>query len=344
MPQLPGECLKLLQRQRGILASWQAESAGLSPGRIRALVRGGRWQQVGYGVYAAFTGVLSGNAVLWAAVLRAGPYAVLSHQTAGGLYGIVGVGDVGQKIHLTVPHEQRPRPVSGIVIHRSRRFWQIADPDFLPPRTQIEETVLDLAECAISFDDVVALLARTCQRRATTPFRLANALERRKKMRWRTGISLAIQDVADGAHSVLEVRYLRDVERAHGLPASERQAPGTADRLQVFRDVRYPKYRVLVELDGKASHPDEQRWKDKHRDNAAAVDGWVSLRYSWADVHERACQTALQIGTVLARQGWTGIMRRCGPICGLPTPGTPGARPQPPFHEIGDQDGSYESL
>jgi very-short-patch-repair endonuclease len=326
MPELPDECFSLLKRQRGIIASWQAESAGLSAGRIAVLVRASRWQRVGYGVYAAFTGVLPRNAVLWAAVLRAGPQAALSHQTAGELHGILD--DTSRKIHVTVPHEQRTRPVGGLVIHRSRRFWQIVDPDFLPPRTHIEETVLDLTADATSFDDVVALLARTCQRGATTPFRLVTALERRPRMRWRTEISLALQDVADGAHSVLEFRYRRDVERAHGLPASDRQARGKVDRHQVFRDVCYSRYRVLVELDGKASHPDEQRWKDKHRDNAAAADGWVSLRYGWVDVHERACQTSLQVSTVLARQGWAGTIRRCGPTCGLPFPGDPGARRQ----------------
>jgi hypothetical protein len=324
MAELPDECGRLLKRQCGVIASWQAEAAGLSPRRIEVLVRTGRWQRVGYGVYAAFTGPLPRNALLWAAVLRVGPQALLSHETAGGLYGILN--DAGKKIHVTVPFQQRTRPVSGLVIHRSRRFWQIADPWFEPPRTQIEETVLDLAQDAPDFDDVVALLARSCQHRATTPFLLGIALEKRLRMRWRSEISLAVQDVADGVNSVLEFRYLRDVERAHGLPASERQALGTVDQHRVFRDVRYPRYRVIVELDGKASHPDERRWKDKHRDNAAAADGWVSLRYGWADVHDRACQTSAQVGTVLARQGWTGTMRRCGPAC-IPVSQDCGPRP-----------------
>jgi hypothetical protein len=315
MPQLTDECVRLLKRQRGIIASWQAESAGLSPRRIQSLVDAGRWQRVGYGVYAAFTGMLPRDTLLWAAVLRTGPQAALSHETAGGLYGILN--DAGREIHVTVPHEQRPRSVSGLVVHRSRRFWQVADPGFLPPRTQIEETVLDLVEGSASFDNVVAVLARSCQHRATTPFLLTLALDKRPRIRWRKDITLALQDVADGVNSVLEFRYRRDVERRHGLPASERQAPGTAGRHRVFRDVRYARYRVVVELDGKASHPDEQRWKDKHRDNAAAADGWLSLRYGWADIHERACQTSLQVATVLARQGWTGTMRRCGPACGL---------------------------
>jgi very-short-patch-repair endonuclease len=199
-----------------------------------------------------------------------------------------------------------------------RDFLQIADPGYLPPRTQVEETVFDLTDAAVDFDGVVALLARTCQRQATTPFRLAMTLERRPKVRWRKEIGLALQDVATGVNSVLEFRYVRDVERAHGLPESERQHRGSQHGHQVFRDVRYSKYGVLVELDGKASHPDEQRWKDKHRDNAAAAEGWFSLRYSWADVHERACITASEVGMVLCRQGWTGNLRRCGPTCRLP--------------------------
>lgn len=305
-----------MKRQSGVIARWQAGPAGLAPEHIDGLLRTGRWQPVGYGVYADFTGKLPRNAVLWAAVLRTGPQSVLSHQTAGGLYGIID--DAGQSIHVTVPHEQHRPPVPGLVIHRSWRFLEVADPGFRPPRTQIEETVLDLAQVAASFDDVVALLARSCQRHVTTPYLLSWALEKRPRMRWRKEINLALQGVANGVHSVLEFRYLRDVERAHGLPASERQAPGRRQGRAVFRDVRYRRYRLLVELDGQASHPDEQRWQDKHRDNAAAAQGYFTLRYSWADIHDRACETAFEIGAVLRQQGWNGTLRRCGPACRLP--------------------------
>lgn len=299
-----------------MIASWQAGSVGLAPDRIRGLLRTGRWQRIGFGVYAAFTGRPSRDSMLWAAVLRTGPQSVLSHETAGGLYGLVN--DAGKRIHVTIPHSRHMRLVSGLAIHRTSRFPQVADPGFRPPRTQVDETILDLAGSAAGFDDVVALLARSCQLHLTTPFLLSCALERRERVRWRTEISLALQDVADGVNSVLEFRYL-GVERAHGLPPSERQVPGQG----VFRDVQYRKYRVLVELDGQASHLDEQRWKDKHRDNAAAADGYISLRYGWADLHECACETASQIAAVLRQRGWDGALRRCGPVCRLP------------FHDLG---------
>jgi hypothetical protein len=116
-------------------------------------------------------------------------------------------------------------------------------------------------------------------------------------------------------HSPLEYRYHRDMERAHGLPEPDRQGQAHQDGAWIFRDIHYRSYRTAVELDGKASHPDEQRWQDKRRDNAAIADGIVTLRYGWADVTERPCQTARQIATVLAGRGWRGTLRRCGPAC-----------------------------
>lgn len=314
--ELPERCQRLLRLQRGIIASWQADRAGLSRTRISNLVRYGRWQRLHLGVYATFTGQPSREAVLWAAVLRAGPQAILSHQTAAEVSGLLDRPD--RLLHVTVPEPQRLRPIAGIVIHRSSRVLEARHPGLLPPRTLAEETVIDLAQTATSFDDVVALLARACQRRLTTPFLLTETLRMRAKTRWRAEIELALRDVADGVNSVLEFRYLRDVERAHMLPTANRQASAQQQGRLIYRDARYGRYGVVVELDGKASHPDEQRWQDKHRDNAAAANGFITLRYSWADVTERSCETAAEIAATLARRGWPGPLKRCGPACQAP--------------------------
>ena len=245
-------------------------------------------------------------------MLRAGPRAILSHETAADLDGLV---DKPSKlIHLTVPSAQHLQSVPGMVIHRSARSIAFKKQRPLPPRTATEETVLDLAQAAASFDTVVWLVARACQRGLTTPFLLADSLQLRARARWRGELRQALLDVAEGVHSPLEYRYLHGVERAHGLPRPDRQAE--ADRPgRIFRDIHYRRYRVAVELDGTASHPDEQRWQDKRRDNAAAADGIFTLRYGWADVTERPCETAREIATVLARGGWPGTLRRCGPGC-----------------------------
>jgi predicted transcriptional regulator of viral defense system len=311
--QVPDRCSRLLSRQGGVIASWQADVAEFSCLQMRELVRSGRWQRLGFGVYASFTGQPLRPAVLWAAVLRAGPFAILSHETAAELDGLLD--KCGKLIHLTVPHPQHLKPIAGIEIHRSSRAIGIRQQGRLPPRTMTEETVLDLAQAATSFDDVIALLARACQRRLTTPFLISETLGQRAKMRWRGEIELALRDVASGVHSPLEYRYVRDVERAHGLPEPERQAQAVQRGHVIHRDARYREYGVTVELDGRASHPDEQRWQDKHRDNAAAAAGIVTLRYGWADVTERSCETAREVATVLGSRGWPGRLRRCGPGC-----------------------------
>jgi hypothetical protein len=311
--QLPDRCLRLLARQCGVLASWQAEGAGVSRFDVRDLIRSQRWQRLHFGVYAAFTGQPPREAILWAAALRAGPCSILSHQTAAELDGLLTWRS--RQIHVTVPHSQHRPAVPGIVVHRSSRDLAIRKMGRLPPRTMPEETVLDLADATSSFDDVIALLARACQRRLTTPFLLSETMQLRPRVRWRAEIAEALGIVGAGAHSPLEYRYVRDVERAHGLPEADRQARADHRGRDIFRDALYRRYRLIVELDGRANHPDEQRWSDQRRDNAAAVEGVITLRYGWADVTERACETAGEVGTALAGRGWDGRVRRCGPGC-----------------------------
>ena len=306
--QLPPQCLRLLKRQRGVIASWQAESADLEPRRMEVLVRHGRWQRLYYGVYASFTGEPQRDTVLWAAVLRAGPQAILSHETAAEVDCLL---DKRSKLlHVTIPESRRVRPISGFAIHRSERILVARDPCLLPPRTMIEETVIDLIQAATSLDDVVSLLARACQRRLTFPVLIRQRVEMRAKVRWRDDMLQVLGDVADGVHSALEARYLKDVERAHGLPTAKRQAHAVQGSRGIRRDCLYEDYGVVVELDGKASHA-ERRLDDNRRDNAATARGLITLRYGWPDITERACETAAEVGETLRGRGWPGPLRAC---------------------------------
>lgn len=311
--QLPDRCVRLLTRQRGVIATWQAPAAGISGVEMLDLMHAGRWRRLHYGVYAAFTGQPPREAILWAAALRVGPQSILSHETAAELDGLVD--RRSRLIHVTVPELRHRQPIAGLVVHRSSLAIAFRQIDGLPPRAMPEETVLDLAQAATSFDDVIALLARASQRHLVTPYQLSDTMQLRGRLRWRAEIAHALGDVAAGVHSPLEYRYVRDVERAHGLPEANRQARASHNGHDIFRDALYRRYRLIVELDGRANHPDEQRWSDQRRDNAAAVEGVITLRYGWADVTERACETAREVGTALAGRGWRGSLRRCGPAC-----------------------------
>ena len=178
--ELPRECRRLLVRQDGVLAIGQAIEAGMTAESIRNHLRAGRWQVMHRGVYAAFNGTATRRAELWGALLRAGSDAVLSHQTAAELYGLQS--ERSRLIHLTVPHDSNPERrgrIPGVVIHRSRSLARTRHPVLTPPRTRVEETVLDLIECARDFDEAYAWICRAIGRRLTTADRILAASKAR---------------------------------------------------------------------------------------------------------------------------------------------------------------------
>jgi very-short-patch-repair endonuclease len=209
---------------------------------------------------------------------------------------------------VTVATERTPDPIPGVVIHRSGRVEAARHSTRRPPQTRIEETIIDLTQTAVSRDDAVGWLARAVGARLTTPARLVEAIGKRKKLRSRSLLLAGLQDVATGCHSLLEVWYLRDVERAHGLPRADRQAPGSGRR---YRDVLYRRYGTVVELDGRAAHPEDLRFRDLRRDNMVVAEGACVLRYGAVDVTSSPCAVAAQVITVLRRAGWQGNPRRC---------------------------------
>jgi hypothetical protein len=318
------EWQKHLKSQEMVTSRSQALALGWPAEVIDRRLKSGSWQQLQRGAYAAFTGGVPRRARLWAAVLRAGNGAVLSHETAAEVHGFAD--GPSRKIHVAVPVERNPgrsRPIPGVVIHRARQLTPEWQPPWELPRTTVEDTVLDLINSAASFDDAYGWISRALGRRMpnttmrfSSTAKLREALRRRSRIRWRTWLTEALADAGDGINSPLERRYVRDVERAHGLPAATRQAKRRAGSGNIYIDNHYEKYQLCVELDGAAAHPDEGRRKDTERDNAnVELDNSRTLRYGWPDATELRCKSAAQIARVLCRQGWTGQPRPCSPQC-----------------------------
>jgi hypothetical protein len=313
---------ELADSQRGMITARQALRVGATRDSVRAQLDARRWQRMYPGVYATFSGEPGRAAVLWAAVLRAGPGAALSHETAAEVYGLTW--RPSRLIHVTVPAERRVLPAPGLVVHRSTRIAVARHPVLQPSRTRVEETVLDLADQAKEFDDALGWVCAACAGRLTTPVKVRGVMAQRVRQRFRAGLLLALVDIADGAHTVLEHRYLRDVERAHSLPRAQHQVHVARGGRSEYRDLLYEDYQVVAETDGRLAHRAETRWQDKHRDNAAAADGLITLRYSWADVTERPCVVAEEVGRTLMRRGWPGPLHPCSPRCPAAGPGRTG--------------------
>ncbi len=299
----PSPSRALLVSQGNAIARRQSASSGIDPRAMRSSVRNGRWQRLQRGVYAAFSGEPTRETVLWAALLRAGPGAVLSHQTAAERHGLID--EPSSVISITVPASRHPAQVKiqGVIVRRSDAILRTRHPAMSPPCTRVEDTVLDLIQIAANFDDAYAWICRAIGRDA------------RKKMRWRQEIALALGDAADGALSVLEYRYVHRVERPHGLPVARRQARIRQRSGSKYLDNLYEEYGVCVELDGTAAHPADEQWRDTRRDTANTVGGIITLRFGWLDLGEHRCETASAVATLLRRYSWTGSLRACGRGC-----------------------------
>jgi hypothetical protein len=302
--QIPPQLREVADVQCGVVTKRQACATGLTRSVVASHVRYGRWQRLHPGVYATFTGRPTRPAVLWAAVLSAGPGAMLSYQTAAELAGLVN--RPSDLVHITIPSDRRVARTPGIVIHTSSRALAARHPVKLPPQTRIEETVLDLAGTARTIDDACGWLTRGLGSRFTTQDKLHRALEVRGKIRWRAELTELLMPDAAGFHSILERRYQRDVERPHGLPGAQRQAKFRSGNHNEYRDALYKVYRTAIELDGDATHRADTRWWDVRRDNAAAADGIVTMRYGWFDITQTPCRVAAEVAQVLADRGFTG--------------------------------------
>src|SRR5450756_7782 len=119
-----------MERQRGVLSREQAIGAGISRHVIAGRVESGQWQRLHRGVFAAFSGPVPREALLWGAVLRAGNGAVLSHHTAAELWRL-STGSL-ELIHVSVPREAGRLDARGLVVHYSSRLAQARHPARLP--------------------------------------------------------------------------------------------------------------------------------------------------------------------------------------------------------------------
>jgi hypothetical protein len=317
---------RVLREQDGVVARSQLVALGASRADIRRLLARGDLVPIHPRVYVDHSGKPSRRQREWAAVLACAP-AALHRESALDAHGMTRdrprqAGEALQ-IHVMVDLERRIVPPEGVTIERvaDRSAWVQANRR--PPRATFDYALLK-ATSDRGEADAIALLSDAVHQGLTTPSRLLEVIPRLPRLPRRAMLSDVLADVAAGTRSVLEQRYLRDVERAHGLPEGARQVREVTASGTVFRDLHYGGQRTVVELDGAFGHRDAvDRWTDLQRDLDAVVDGQVTLRPGWAQVLE-SCRLARVVASVLQRRGWAGAPRACGPDCALADSGASG--------------------
>ena len=230
-----------------------------------------------------------------AAVLAAGPGAVLSHRDAAALVGLRP--SARGLIEVSAPRRCR-RP--GIEAHVA---W--LPPDEVSthegiPVTTVGRTLLDLA----------GVLPRDQLRRATEQaefLRLADdtsldALLARYPRRIGTASLRALRQAGltkTLTRSELEERFLAFLD-AHDLPR-----PSVNCAVEGFEvDFHWPGQRLIVELDGRAAHHTLTAFeRDRARDRALQAAGWRVVRITWHQLQYEPTQIAGDLIRLLSMPG-----------------------------------------
>jgi very-short-patch-repair endonuclease len=298
------QLLALAAAQGGVVGAEQLISLSFGLRSAERLVHQRSWVRLATGVYQLGVGEPSWEGLAWAGVLLGGPRAGLGFESAGRLWQLVD--EPPTDITVLVPHGRPIADRGRWVFRQERPGARSARSPGSPPRTTIEDTVVDLCTQAET-RALPGLLTRAVQGRRTTAQRILACVDDRARVRHRDLLRQMLGDVAQGAESPLELRYLTDVERPHGLPRAQRQV--RSRRGKEVRDLRYDEWASIIELDGRAHIAG--RFRDMERDNAALLSGDVTLRYGWQDVTDRPCAVASEVAALLIRRGWTGVPTRC---------------------------------
>jgi very-short-patch-repair endonuclease len=211
---------------------------------------------------------------LTAAILYAGPGAMLSHGTAACWWGLTDRRPAA--IEVSTPRRCRSRP--GIKVHGRRELEM--DHHKRLPVTTIPQTVLDYAS-AHPIDDVLYVLAEADYHRVLD-------LEKLRAIAGQGRAGTTTLRKALDHHWPELARTRSRVERAFLFLCEEAGLPRPQVNAKLFGltvDIYWPEYRLVVELDGAKGHSTERQVaRDHGRDLILRRHGIRVRRYAEAQV------------------------------------------------------------
>jgi very-short-patch-repair endonuclease len=268
----------LVGRQHGVIAMRQLRRLGFGAGAVERWLRIGRLHRVYRGVYAVGHARLSWRGRYMAAVLACGDGALLSHRSAGRLWGL---GFAFWKVEVTARGGPKP-----IIVHRTRRPPPATALDGIPV-TSLGRTLVDLA---------TVVSARRLERAFADAERLGILdMDEVRPIPGRRRLDL--DPVSADTQSELERRFARFL-RDTGLP---RPLFNTlVERILV--DAFWPEQKVVVELDsyefhGKARKPFED---DREKSNRLQLAEYKVIRVT-SRMLDNPVELVVQLRRALSR-------------------------------------------
>lgn len=301
--------------QDGVVGYEQLVDGGWSWNDVRRSERRKELVRVHPRVEVDHTGPLTSPQRAWAAVLHAAP-AALCLASAWDL-------SAPGPVHLAIDSTRRIARLKDVEYHPVAGLARRIRPHTNPPRLTFEENLLLAIRLAKDEEEIVALLAAHVGRRGLTAASLRQVVGRQRRLSRRLLLLRLLDDIENGTESVLEHGYLTRVERPHRLPVPVRQAVSRVGGRVERRDIEYPGFDLVIELDGQLNH---DSWRagnrDAARDLADLTKGRIVLRLRWRQVMVESCLTAGAVGGILQRRGWDGAPVPCSPSCAVASLGS----------------------
>jgi very-short-patch-repair endonuclease len=291
---------RLAADQYGLVTRGQLLQIGLRPGAIDHRLLSGRLHRAHRGVYAVGHPLLTREAYWMAAVLAVGPHAVLSQCSAGAHLGLLHPAQ--NRIEVTSPRKVRPR--SGFTVHRAALPPDEITIERRIPVTTVPRTLLDLA-VVLPKRQVERAIEEAERRRLDDPLSLVDLVDlvERYPGRRGTGVIKAILDESrigsTFTRSELEERFLAFLE-THSLRSPELNVPIEVNGSWIEADCVWRRQRVIVELDGHASHGTAGAFeRDRARDRALLAAGWRVARVTWRQLDRDGARLATDLRSLL---------------------------------------------
>jgi very-short-patch-repair endonuclease len=214
-----------------------------------------------------------------AAVLACGPNALLSHRSAGALYGLI---RHDGPVDVTAPTKHRH---PGIVLHRSHDAERTVY--YGIPVTTPARTIIDLAD-ALDITTLTRAANEARLRHLLTDEALTEAIENAPGRR-----TNGLLPTYAPTRSAFEDTFLRFIDR-YDLPRPEVNV-----QLHGYEvDILFRAQRLVVELDGR-NH--ERRFEaDREKDAHLLAHGFATLRITYARLTRAATREAKRLHALLA--------------------------------------------
>ena len=277
---------RIAERQHGNVTRAQLDAIGLTRNEIDERHEQGWLIRRHAGIYAVGHVPRTRESRWLAAVLALGEGAVLSHVSAGSLWGILPTAAITEVIvPTTAGHPKR----DGIVVHRQRLPASHVTIHRAIPITTPIRTLLDLA-AVLSLRALARAFEQAQVLHQLPPAPLAAEVLSRPRHRGNAKLRRILAGAVDPAdvRSILELRFLR-MCASYGLPRPEvnvRIGAWTPDFL-------WPEHRLVVETDGFEFHRTAAaRRRDAAKDAFLRGEGFTVIRLTWADVTEHPSETA----------------------------------------------------